>query len=266
MTPREKTVLTLLTSYRTIPAMYSIMYADGSIFFAAAKELAKIFCVKPEEVEPLLAPYKARITYAMQDFRHYVELLKDVPTFEDAYWPSMDEEAKLITNNEPFRLPLKRPDILDIGCGSAPYVNKFKAMCGRHIHYTMVDKRLTVAKSQSGITYYQYAYDYAYFFKSSSIRYRAYNVLFLANFLHCVEDVHTFFKNYLPILPALRFIKIIEIKPDSPMNLLFGYHMLVHCRGQAIDCEILKDIAELYGRQMHVQSLGEHHNMYTIVL
>ena len=144
MTPREKTVLTLLTSYRTIPAMYSIMYTDGSIFFAAAKELAKIFCVKPEEVEPLLAPYKARITYAMQDFRHYVDLLKDVPTFEDAYWPSMDEEAKLITNNVPFRLPLRVPSILDIGAGCAPYMKYFRQSNSGNFHYIAVDKRKTI--------------------------------------------------------------------------------------------------------------------------
>ena len=272
MTPCEKTVLTLLSSYRTIPAMYSVLHADGHVYYAAVTQLSKILCVEVQEVRSFLLPFKARIIYAMQDFRHYVELLRDVPTFEEAYWLSMDEEAKLITNNEPFRIPLEAPDILDIGCGSAPYIDKFNAMCDRPMHYTMVDKRKDIMKRDliTGVYYHFYPMtcrDYLEGLKETeSMREDEYNVLFLANFLHCVEDVHGFFGSFIPAIPTLRFIKIIEIKPSSSMNLLFDYHMLVHCRGQAVDEEILSDIKTLYGKKMITQSLGEHHNMYTIVL
>ena len=267
MNPREKTVFTLLSSYRIIPAMYTIMYGDGPQYYAAVTQLGKILCVDVAEIHSFLLPFKARITYAMQDFRHYVELLKDVPTFEEAYWPSMDEEAKLITNNDPFRLPLKEPRILDIGAGSIPYLLNFNSVCARKIRYYAVDKRAGMPSLMSAdVTLAHYNGTYEKFLEEYDKLGWKPNVLFLANFLHCVKDVHSFFKSFMFAIPTLRFIKIIEIKPDSPMNLLFDYHMLVHCRGQAIDYEILKNITELYGRQMHVQSLSEHHNMYTIVL
>ena len=247
--------------------MYRALTGNGPVFFKAAKELASVFQIKPEEVEPFLEPYREQIIYAMQDFRHYVNLIGDIPTFEEAYWPAMDEESKLVKNSAPFKIPWENPVILDVGAGSVPYVGNFADVNKAPIIYLAADKRYKkcVPKcSVTGVEFTSFAVDI-----EESIPYYGYegnpvDVLFLANFLHCLEDIDAFFQHILPCLPDLKIIKILEIKPDCNLDFLFDYHMFQHCKGHRFN---FFDLDRLFpGKCKEIASLGDYHEMYTIEL
>jgi len=268
MNRRDDIMVHLLTQYRAIPTMYRALTGNGPVFFKAAKELASVFQIKPEEVEPFLEPYREQIIYAMQDFRHYVNLIGDIPTFEEAYWPAMDEESKLVKNSAPFKIPWENPVILDIGAGSMPYLKLFQEVNLGIGCYIAVDKRYETHKppvNSTDTTVVTIASDYAPMFPISKEN-TIINVLFLANFLHCLEDIDAFFDLVLPSLPSLKIIKILEIKPDWNLDFLFDYHMYEHCKGQRFNLKSAIDVAELTNGTLAVQSLGDFHNMYTIEL
>ena len=260
---RKEQMMEMLSSYRAIPAMYRVITGQGRVFFRAAKELAIVFDVKPEEVEDILTPYKNWIIYAMSDFIEYANHTLNESEFEQSYWPRMSEEARLVTNNEPFKLNIEKITILDVGAGNAPYRTNFVQANGKHLRYIALDKRYithTVIKEVKRISLTQIAGDIAAYKKRNHDPEP--NVLFLANFLHCLQDIDAFFEEILPLLPELKVIKILEVKPDTALDFLFSYHMFEHSRGQRFDTDCMRSITKSYTPE----SLGDYHMMYTIKL
>jgi len=267
MNQDDQVITNLLTSYRAIPVMYSALH-DGSVVGSVARrELAKILHMTIVDAVIFIAPYRAQIIYAMQDFRLYVVLISGIPTFGEAYWPAMSGEATLVKNLEPFKIPWENPVILDVGAGSVPYVGNFADVNKAPIIYLAADKRYKkcVPKcSVTGVEFTSFAVDI-----EESIPYYGYegnpvDVLFLANFLHCLEDIDAFFQHILPCLPDLKIIKILEIKPDCNLDFLFDYHMFQHCKGHRFN---FFDLDRLFpGKCKEIASLGDYHEMYTIEL
>ena len=257
----------MLTSYRVIPAMYRALQEEG--YFTdneEIKELARLLGVLPRNVLPIIKPYKAQIIYAMQDFRHYVDLIGDIPTFEEAYWPAMNEEATLIKNYAPFVTNAAEPKILDIGAGSAPYIEAFYSHNSWPLTYIAVDKREFYGSllSSSNLIVRNITADIFDWGRNEfDERGINSNILFLGNFLHCVEDIDAFFSRILPCLPNLKLIKILEIKPDCNLDFLFDYHMAQHCGGQRVTAETIENSLN---KPVEIDTLGDYHNMYTVEL
>ena len=260
MNHAHDTVTKMLTSYRVIPAMYRVML--GTAPEETKRELSRILGVNPRNVYAFLTPYKDQIVYAMQDFRHYVDLIGDIPTFEEAYWPAMNEEAKLVKNIEPFRVPIEHITILDIGAGCLPYLPYFQMTNKEIAKCIAVDKRYQYGKNPPGIGIPLEIIPGS--FEERFMNHDCYaEVLFLGNFLHCLEDIGAFFTHILPCLPNLKLIKILEIKPDCNLDFLFDYHMAQHCGGQKVTAETVEKVLN---KPVEIDTLGDYHNMYTVEL
>ena len=259
-------IIKMLTYYRAVPAMYRALTARGSVKERAELDLLHHFGPKigREELQCVLAKYKNWIIYTMSDMAVYTSKILDEVETEKSYCLRMKEEAQLVTEYAPFDLGIHPVRILDIGAGASPYAEHFAKANGHGVHYISVDKRESGLRHTPvpGARMSYYVGDVMKLTKEKwNLTGWEPNVLFLANFLHCLEDIDGFFKHILSIVDTLKIIKILEVKPDTDLDYLFDYHMFEHCRGQrftAFSC--LREHPQL------VESLGDYHEMTTIVL
>jgi len=261
-------MLDMLTQYRAVPAMYRALTGLGAVKQCAEKDVAKILGIAPENVQHVLEGFKDWIKYAMSDFLHYTSKLLDSDEFEDSYWPRMSEEARLVTNLEPFKVDVDKITILDMGAGNAPYRKNFRAANNKSLRYIAVDKRYTRNRQVPEVKNVSLT-----LVCGDTESYRlahplpAPNVLFLANFLHCLQDIPAFFEEILPLLPELKVIKILEVKPDTALDFCFDYHMFEHSRGQRFEAEQMDSILNsLDSPSFKAESLGDYHVMLTVEL
>lgn len=271
----SRAMIKLLTFYRAVPAMYTILTSRPKEVERAKEDLVRGlkqlgYLIEPSDVDSFLKPYKNWIIYTMSDFFFYTSNVMYEDRAKESYLPRMDEEAKLVTNTKPFALNICPTTIIDFGAGRAPYRWCFAAENKSPIKYIAVDKRypkICNLPHVKGVILTTIARDFT---RCDSLLKGLGDLpvaIFMANFLHCLPDSREFFKYIMNVLPNIKVIKILEPTVGEALDFLFDYHMMKHSDGHRFGPYNFLDIEDLLGKA-HVSrnKVGEYHEMYTIQL
>ncbi len=242
----------------------------------------------PEVLKKMVKENKNWIKYAMQDFEYYTYvfrgLLEGVNTEEydkfkelqeereEVYLLRMQEQFDLL-EWEPkcFELQQKYTCIMDIGCGTLPYINLFAESNSKNIlTYYGVDKREIppgpYMLGKSGMAAEIICCDLTQESERALLGEYKPTVLFFGESLHCFVKPLELLLQLVELLPTVQEILVLEFSDESWLGVGMDFHMRMHGGFGKIDLEYIKLFAGKLNAEVEVQRPSSQHNLYRIML